>query len=185
MLIVYALLALQQSPAQTPEIARIIVTPPTRTMIAGDTLRLLAEARDSQNRVIPGVTFRFRLSGGARFEGSVDSLGLVTAGATSTLPVVVTATLPGAKPAFETIEIRALPGPAASIDISPATVKLVAGQRVRLSGRVFSAAGDRRMDRVSWQTGNASIATVDASGLVTAITSGTTTINASAGPAVR
>jgi hypothetical protein len=64
-------------------------------------------------------------------------------------------------------------------------VKLVAGQRVRLSGKVFSAAGDRRMDRVAWQTDNAKIATVDASGLVTAVGTGTTTINASAGAAVR
>src|SRR5438045_3051090 len=150
MLIAFALLALQQTPAQ--EIARIVVTPATRTMIAGDTLRLSAEARDKQGRVIPDVSSRFRLSSGARFEGSVDSTGLVTAGATSTLPVVVTATLPGAKPAFETIEIRALPGRAASIDITPATVKLVAGQRVRLSGKVFSAAGDRRMDRVTWES---------------------------------
>ncbi len=183
MLIVYTLLALQQTPTQ--EIARLVVTPAARTMVAGDTLRLSAEARDGQGRVIPGVTFRYRLGGSARFEGSVDSTGLVTAGATSTLPVTVTATLPGAKPAFETIEIRALPGPAASIDVSPATVKLVAGQRVRLSGKVFSAAGDRRMDRVAWQTGNARIATVDASGLVTAVGTGTTTINASSGAAVR
>jgi hypothetical protein len=185
MFIVFALLALQQTPDRAPEIARLVVTPATRTMVAGDTLRLSAEARDVQGRAIPGVTFRFRLGPSARFEGSVDSTGLVTAGATSTLPVVVTATLPGAKPAFETIEIRALPGRAASIDISPATVKLVAGQRVRLSARVFSAAGDRRMDRVNWETGNSKIATVDASGLITAVGAGTTTINATVGAAVR
>ena len=106
--------------------------PATRTIIAGDTIRLTAEARDAQGQVIPGVTFRYRLGSSARFEGRVDSLGLVTAGSTSTLPVDVTATLAGARPKFETIEINALPGPAASIEIEPATVKLVAGQRLRV-----------------------------------------------------
>src|SRR4249920_1539356 len=107
MLRLFALLALQQQPA-TPavEIARIVVFPASRTMTAGDTLRLRAEARDAQGNVIPGVTFRYRLGGSARFEGRVDSLGLVTAGSTAILPVTVTATLAGARPKFEVIEIK-------------------------------------------------------------------------------
>ena len=49
--------------AQQPrEIARIVVSPASRTMIAGDTLRLRAEARDAQGNVIPGVTFRIGLA---------------------------------------------------------------------------------------------------------------------------
>lgn len=92
MRILVALLALQQPPAQPQDIARIVVTPASRTMIAGDTLRLRAEARDAQNNIMSGVTFRYRLGSGARFEGRVDSLGLVTAGSTSILPITVTAT---------------------------------------------------------------------------------------------
>src|SRR5690242_669263 len=122
-----ALLAFQQPQSAPTEIARIIVAPSTRTMLAGDTLQLTAEARDAQNNIIPGVTFRFRLGSSARFEGRVDSLGLVTAGSTATLPITVTATLPGARPKFETFEIKALPGPAASIEIAPSTARLVAG----------------------------------------------------------
>ncbi|HEY9228381.1 MAG TPA: hypothetical protein VIP11_17115, partial [Gemmatimonadaceae bacterium] len=129
MILLYALLAFQQPQSGATEIARIVISPASRTMTAGDTLRLTAEARDAQNNVIPGVTFRYRLGGSARFEGRVDSLGLVTAGSTATLPVTVTATLAGTRPKFETIEIKALPGPAASIEIAPGTAKLVAGQR--------------------------------------------------------
>src|SRR6476659_1649466 len=124
MRVLLALLALQQpqgTVAAAPEIARIVVSPASRTMTAGDTLRLHAEARDAQNNVIPGVTFRYRLGAMARFEGRVDSTGLVTAGSTSILPVTVTATLAGAKPKFEVLEIRALPGSAASIEIAPGT----------------------------------------------------------------
>ena len=177
-----ALLALQQ-PASPPatDIARIIVTPTNRTMLAGDTLRLRAEARDERGNVIPGVTFRYRLGASARFEGRVDSLGLVTAGSTATLPVTVTATRPGARPKFEVVEIRALPGPAASIEIAPGAARLVTGQRLRLSARVFSAAKDRRADRVTWNSSNPSIVGVNDAGLLTAVRAGTASVMATAG----
>ena len=150
MKIILALAALQQTSPPQVEIARITVLPASRTMIAGDTLRLTAEARDAQGRVIPGVVFRYRLGSAARFEGRVDSLGLLTAGSTSTLPVTVTATLPGARPRFETLEMRVLPGPVARIAITPANARLITGQKLRATARVYSAASDRRGDsRVS------------------------------------
>src|SRR5204863_10099653 len=121
-LIVPVQIATSQQPV--PEIARIVVSPAAHSMIAGDTLRLTAEARDAKGAVIPGVTFRYRLGSGARFEGRVDSLGLVTAGSTAILPVTVTATSPTTKPKFEVVEIKAVPGPAASIEISPSIDKL-------------------------------------------------------------
>jgi hypothetical protein len=172
---------LQLAVAQAPEIARIVVSPASRTMTAGDTLRLTAEARDAQGNVMPGVTFRYRLGGSARFEARVDSLGLVTAGSTSTLPVTVTATLPGARPKFEVIEIKALPGPATSIDVAPAAARLVAGQRLRVTGRAFSAAGDKRADRIAWRSSNPAIATVNAVGLVTAVRAGSASVIATVG----
>lgn len=168
--------------AQQPrEIARIVVFPASRSMIAGDTMRLTAEARDAQGNVIPGVTFRYRLGGSARFEGRVDSLGLVTAGSTSILPVTVTATLAGVRPAFEVIEITAVPGPAARIEVTPATAKLVAGQTLRATGRAFSATDDKRADRVTWKSANPAVATVTDAGLITAVRAGSTTITASVG----
>jgi hypothetical protein len=184
MILLIALLAVQQQ-QPAPEIARIVVSPASRTMIAGDTLRLTAEARDAQNNVIPGVTFRYRLGGSARFEGRVDSLGLITAGSTATLPVTVTATLAGARPKFETIDIKALPGPAASIVIAPSAVKLVAGQRLRLSGRAFSATGDKRADVVTWRSSNPAIVTVNGAGLVTAVRSGSANVTATVGNATK
>jgi hypothetical protein len=161
-----------QAPSPVPDIARIVVMPASRTMTAGDTLRLSAEARDAQNNVIKGVNFRYRLGGSARFEGRVDSLGLVTAGSTAILPVTVTATMAGAKPRFEVVEIRALPA------------RLVTGQQLRATGRTYSAAGDKRADRVRWSTANAKVATVNDAGMITAIGTGITTISATAGAAV-
>ncbi|MDB4889091.1 MAG: hypothetical protein JWL61_946 [Gemmatimonadetes bacterium] len=183
MRVLLALLALQQpqGTAAAQEIARIVVSPASRSMTAGDTLRLHAEARDAQNNVIPGVTFRYRLGSMARFEGRVDSLGLVTAGSTSILPVTVTATLAGAKPKFEVVEIRALPGAVASLEIAPTTAKLVAGQRLRLTARAFSTAGDKRSDRVTWKSSNPGVVSINAAGLATAVSAGSATIAASVG----
>ncbi len=183
MTLLLALLALQQPPTQAPEIARIVVFPASRTMIAGDTLRLRAEARDAQGNLIPGVTFRYRLGGSARFEGRVDSLGLVTSGATAILPVTVTATTAGARPKFEQIEIRALPGPAATVELSPDAAKLVIGQRLRATGRAYSVAGDKRADRVTWTSSNPKVATVSDAGLIVAMGPGNSDISGRAGNA--
>jgi hypothetical protein len=172
---------LYQAAAQPAPIARIVVSPASRTMTAGDTLRLTAEARDAQGAVIPDVTFRYRLGGSARFEGRVDSLGLVTAGSTAILPVTVTATKAGVAPKFEVIELTVLPGPAARVSVSPAAPRLVAGQRLRATARVTSAGGDARDDRVTWSSSNAAVATVNAAGLITAVKPGTATISARTG----
>jgi len=173
----FASLAAQQPPA----IARIVVSPASRSMTAGDTLRLRAEARDAQGNVIPGVTFRYRLGGGARFEGRVDSLGLVTAGSTGILPITVTATLAGTAPKFEVVEIVARPGPAARIEIAPSTAKLVTGQRLRATGRTYSATGDTRADRVVWRSSNPAVAAVNEAGMITARAAGRATITATVG----
>ncbi len=55
----------------------------------------------------------------------------------------------------------------------------MAGQRLRLTGRVFSASKDKRNDRVSWSSANPAVATVNAAGLVSAVGAGTTNITAS------
>jgi len=181
--LILALLAFpfQQPATPATEIATIVVSPASRTMIAGDTLRLRAEARDARGNVIPGVTFTYRLGNSARFEGRVDSLGLVTAGSTSILPVTVTATSPDARPRFEVIEIRVVPGPAAKIEVSPASAKLVAGQRLRATARAFSAANDKRADRILWKSSDPTVATVTDAGLIAAGRAGNATITASVG----
>ncbi len=166
-----------------PTIARLVITPASRTITAGDTMRLRTEARDAQGNVLSGVTVRYRLGGSARFEGRVDSLGLVTASSTAILPVTVTATMPGAAPAFEVIEITAVPGPAARIALSPAASKLVVGQRVLATARTFSANDDVRGDRVTWKSENPALASVSPTGLITALRAGSTAIVATAGSA--
>ena len=115
-------------------IARLDVSPANPTMIAQDTLRLTARALDAAGAAVPGVRFRFVQSSGARFEGRVDSTGLVRSGSTGTIPVTVVALVPGTRPVTKVVEVRMLPGPAARIAIDAAQPRLVRGQQVILTG---------------------------------------------------
>src|SRR2546423_2469119 len=102
--LVYALLAWQRpaprpaAPGVPQPIARVDVKPADYALQVGDTVRLHAVAYDSSGRVMPEAVIRWFASGG-RFEGSVDSTGLVSAGSTGTLNVAAVAGL--ARPAGE------------------------------------------------------------------------------------
>lgn len=177
-----ALLSAQApAPSAAPSrIARVIVSPAQREVAAGDTLRLTAEARDAAGAIVPGVQFRFSATGG-RFEGTVDQTGLVTAGATGTMPIAVAAILPGERPVVERLEVRMVPGTAARIAIVPAPTRLAPGQRIRLTGEVYSRVDDRRADRVTWRSSNPAVVRVNEAGLVTAVAAGRATITAAVG----
>jgi hypothetical protein len=191
MSLVLALFAALQQPTQTPSaippspIARLVIQPASPRMVAGDTLRLSAQALDQSGAPVPGAIISFRQSPSARFEGRVDSTGLVRSGSTGTIPVNVIALVPGTRPVIERIEVQMLPGPAATVSVAPAVRRAIVGQRVRLVGTARSAAGDERSDRITWRSSAPRIATVNDAGMLTAVAAGRATITASAGAASR
>ena len=168
--------------SQAPAVARINVTPSPARVVAGETLQLRAQAVDVDGKVIPGVLIRFQQSA-ANFEATVDSAGLVSAGAVSTIPIVVAAIVPGAKPVIKRIEVAVLPGPAATVEVTPAAAKLVPKQSLTLSADVFSKAGDRRDDAITWTSSAPAVAQVGRDGSVVALSPGTATITAASGSA--
>src|SRR6266498_3587287 len=104
-------------PALPPSpIVDVVLTPARGVLTPGDTLRFRAEARDSAGQPVANVRLLFRAAGG-RFEGSVDSTGLVTAGSTGTIPVAVVALVTGTKPFIKRTEVHIVPGPAANIAV--------------------------------------------------------------------
>jgi len=166
--------------AQDP-VARLRITPASRTVVVGDSLRLSVQALDSRGGVVPGAIVRFNAQGG-RFQGAVDSLGWVRAGSPGTVPIAVTAMLPGGRPIVEKIEVRIAPGPAARVVVTPRVSKMLAGQRLRLTATALSAAGDARDDAISWTSSNPRVARV-ADGVVNAVAPGSASISARAGTA--
>ena len=74
-----AALQAQQPGPTIPEspIVRVVITPSTREVTAGDTVRFTAEARDASGRKIDNAIIRFVARGGEG-EGEVDSCLLYT-----------------------------------------------------------------------------------------------------------
>jgi len=169
-------LAAQATPAS---VARLRITPAVRTIAVNDSLQLNVQALDGSGNVVPGAVVRFNAQGG-RFQGAVDSLGWVRAGSPGTIPIAVTAMVPGGRPVVEKIEVRITPGPAARVMLAPAVSTLIAGQRLRLRATVLTASGDARDDQVTWTTSSPSVVRVN-DGVLTAVAPGSATITARAG----
>ena len=168
------------APSSPSPIAEVVVTPNGAVLTPGDTLRLRAEARDASGQPVAGARIVFR-AGGGRFEGAVDTMGLVTAGSTGTISVAAIAYVTGAQPTYRRVEVRIVAGPAARIAVSPASSKIVAGQRLRVTARSYSKDGDPRDDRPTWRSSNPAVARVDGNGVVTGIAAGRASITASVG----
>ncbi len=178
---------LVQQPATPPvpalpasPIARLVITPEKPTMIARDSLRISAVALDAAGRPVPNATINYFGAGG-RFEAKVDSTGMLRSGSTGFYNVRVVATVAGTKPVIQTITVPMLPGPAASVSVAPAIVKLLVGQRMRYTARSFSAASDVRDDPIRWRSSAPALFRVSAEGLVTAVATGRATLIASVG----
>ncbi|WP_396222050.1 Ig-like domain-containing protein [Gemmatimonas sp.] len=162
-----ALVSASLAAVQPPSAAKLEITPATPVVIAEDTLRLRARVLDANGQPVPGTTIRFIAAGG-RFEGAIDADGLVRSGSTGTMPVTVVAQIVGQPTITQRIEVRMVPGPAATITLDDAPTRLVGGQRLVLVPTVRSAAGDRRDDRVQWSSSNPAVVAVNADGLVEA-----------------
>jgi hypothetical protein len=156
-----------------------VVTPADPVVAAQDTLRLQAQALDASGRPVPEARIRFTRAGAA-FEGAVDSTGLVRAGATGLLPVTVAAFVPGARPVVTRVEVRMVPGPAARVSLGRVPARLVVGQRVPLGATAYSAAGDRRDDRLRWRSSAPAVASVTDDGVLVAHAPGRATLTAAA-----
>jgi hypothetical protein len=195
MLITLTLLAALQQPA-TPAaparpvlakspIARVVIQPGDAAIQVGDTLRLRAVAYDSAGKEMTDIRTRWFQSGG-NFEGSVDSMGLVTGGATGTLrATALVAPRSGGRPATAFARITVLAPPASRIAIEPAVTRLYAGQSLALSATPYAASDDRRYDDVTWSSDAPMTVAVSASGRLTAARPGRATITARAGRATQ
>jgi hypothetical protein len=163
-------------------VTRLRITPAVRSVAVGDSLKLRVEALDARGNVVPGVTVRFTPQGG-RFQGSVDSTGMVRAGAPGTMPIAILVTSPNSSPYSEKIEVTLLPGPVARITMTPTVTRLVAGQRFHIDARVLTASGDEREgDAVTWTSSNPAVLRMSG-GVATAVSPGTATVTARAGAA--
>jgi uncharacterized protein YjdB len=156
----------------TAPVASVEVTPATATIVIGGTTQLTATLKDAGGNVLTDRTVSWTSDND--LIASVSTTGLVTSKSVGTANI--SATVEG-KSASAKITIT--PVPVASVSVSPATASLVIGSTVQLSATTKDASGNTLTGRtVTWSTSDASIASVDANGLVTANALGSATITA-------
>jgi hypothetical protein len=170
------------SSASAQAAPRLVITPATRSVVAGDSVQFGAQLVDESGKPVPDARVTWR-SAGFPFEGRIDSTGKFVAGAVGTLPIAVIGIVPGAKPIVQRLEIAMVPGPAALVEVAPRPTRLAIGQRVYLTATAFSKAHDRRPDRVSFASDKPSVVRVSNDGAIQALAAGRAVISATAGAA--
>ncbi len=159
-------------------VSTVTVLPAADTLVEADTLRLAAVASDANGHAVEGEVFAW--SSTDTLVARVDDAGLVTGVAAGA--VAVAAAADGVTGQSELVVV--VPAPT-TVAVTPETAELTSlGQEVQLAVEVRDQIGRALADiDVSWSSDDASVATVDSAGLVTAVGMGATRVTATAGDA--
>src|SRR6266702_4211052 len=153
-------------------VASVDVSPASAALQVGQTVQLAATPRDTSGNPLSGRVVTWASSNTA--VAPVTTSGLVTAIAVGS--ATITATSEGKT---GTAAVAVANVPVASVAVTPASATLQAGQTVQLAATPKDANGNALSGRViGWSSSNPSVATVNASGLVTGVAAGSATITA-------
>ena len=160
--------------AQVPASITVIPTSVTLSTI-GETAQLAAEVEDANGHAIAGAAVAWSSSDDA--VATVDASGLVTATGNGEAAITATA---GNLSAVATATVTQV---AASVTVTPTSVMFSAiGETAQLAAEVQDANGNAVAGAtVEWSSSDGAVATVDATGLVTATGNGEATITAASG----
>jgi uncharacterized protein YjdB len=143
-------------------VASVAVTPSPASVVVGTTLQLTATPKDANGNPLTGRTVTWATSDAGI--ATVDPTGVVTGKAVGG-PVTITATSEG-KSGTAAVTVTAVP--IASVDVTPPSASILVGATVQLTATPKDAGGNPLTGRtVTWQSGDATVAAVDANGLVT------------------
>ncbi|SRR6266851_3888842 len=153
-------------------VASVAVSPASASVSAGQTVQLTATPRDANGVPLSGRVVTWSSSSAA--VATVNGSGLVSGVAPGSASI--TATSEG-KSGTATVTVNGVP--VASVTVSPATASIMVGQTVQLGATPKDANGNVLTGRVvTWTSNNPGVATVNGTGLVTALAAGTAIITA-------
>ncbi len=155
-------------------VAAVVVAPATGSVETGATLQLSATLRDPQGKAITGRSITWSSSQPA--VATVSAAGLVAAAAPGTARI--TAACEGKQ---GTGEIAVVAAPVAVVELSSAVLGLTVGRSERLTAVLKDQRGHLLAGRqVEWISRNPAVAKVTGAGEVTAVSPGSTEIQATA-----
>ena len=156
--------------------ATVTVTPDVAALESlGETVQLAAAVTDATGNSLSGT---FTWSSSDETVATVDANGEVTAvGIGSAQVTAETSGIQGSA----TVAVEQVP---ASVTVDPDQTTIVAGNEVQLTATVFDAANNEAPGAtVTWSSSDDAVASVDQTGLVSAVAEGSATIMASSGDA--
>ena len=165
-------------PPDAPRPTTVTVSPATAELVAlNATVQLTAQVQDQNGQVMSGATVTWASS--ATAVATVDATGLVTAAANGAVAITAAA---GEATGSAAVTVAQVVG---SVTVAPAEADFAAlGDTLRLTAEAFDANGHAVAGaEFSWGTSDDAVATVDATGLVTAAANGAVAITAAAGEA--
>ncbi len=165
--------------APPPPVATTVeVAPATAQLSAlGETVQLSATVRDQNGNAMAGAAVNWSSSSSA--VATVSAAGIVTAAGNGTATITATS---GTVSGTASVTVAQAP---ATVAVTPDAVQLTTiGETAQLAAEVSDANGNAIADAaVAWASADEAVATVDATGLVTAVANGETTVSATSGGA--
>ncbi len=146
----------------------VTVSPPSASFVTGATQQLTATVAPA-NATIKTVTW----SSSNTTIATVDGTGLVTGVAPGNANITVT-TQNGGQTAIASITVMSIP--VTGVSVSPTTSSIEVSTTKQLTATILPANATNKT--VSWSSSNTSIATVNASGMVSGVAAGSATITA-------
>ena len=153
-------------------VAAVEVAPPTATVVLGATVTLTASALDADGNVLTGRKVVWA-SADSNF-ATVSPSGVVTGRYVGAVPIA--ASVEG-KAAIAQVEV--VPVPVVAVRLSPASRDLTVGETAQLTAEPLDARGAVLSGRsVAWSSSRPNVASVNASGVLTALSPGSAVITA-------
>lgn len=161
-------------PAPVP-VASVAVSLGANSLNPGQTTQATAVTRDASNNVLTGRTVTWTSSN--TNVATVNSSGLVTAVAVGSAQITGTSESQSGSANLSVVAVPAVP--VATVSVSLASSTLNVGQTTQATATTRDANNNVLTGRtITWSSSNTSIATVSASGLVTAVAAGSANITA-------
>ncbi len=168
---------LDGTPFTVRPVSRVEISPSASSIFVNGTQQFIARAFDSQNQEMSGVIFLWQ--SGNKAIATVNSNGLATALSEGTTEISVTAR--GIQSAPALLTVKTVPPVLTRIEVSPQSATTPAGVTRQFTARAFDQFNREMSGAVfAWSSSDTSVATIDQTGLVSAIKQGLSTITATA-----